>query len=155
LILQLELKIPPPVIAATVAAGMVAVALWVGPVLNLPMALRMGGALALAAMGACFDLAGIWAFRKAKTTVNPMAPQRSAKLVANGVYRMTRNPMYLGLVLILLGLALYLASPWALLGPLAFAAYITRFQIFPEERALTAHFGAAYTAYCAQVRRWL
>ena len=145
--MQLELKIPPPVIAATVAAGMVAVALWVGPVLNLPMALRMGGALALAAMGACFDLAGIWAFRKAKTTVNPMAPQRSAKLVANGVYRMTRNPMYLGLVLILLGLAL--------LGPLAFAAYITRFQILPEERALTAHFGAAYTAYCAQVRRWL
>jgi len=54
LILQLELKIPPPVIAATVAAGMVAVALWVGPGLNLPMALRMGGALALAAMGACF-----------------------------------------------------------------------------------------------------
>ena len=67
--MQLELKIPPPVVAATIAAGMVSVALWVGPVLNLPMALRLGGALALAAMGGCFDLAGIWVFRKAKTTV--------------------------------------------------------------------------------------
>ena len=153
--MQLELKIPPPVKGETVAESMVAVALCVGPVLDLPMALRMGGALALAAMGACFDLAGIWVFRKAKTTVNPMAPQRSAKLVASGVYRITRNPMYLGLVLILLGLALYLASPWALLGPLAFAAYITRFQILPEERVLSARFGAAYTAYCTQVRRWL
>ena len=65
------------------------------------------------------------------------------------------NPMYLGLALILLGLAVYLASPWALLGPLVFAAYITRFQIVPEERALQTRFGAAYTAYRARVRRWL
>ncbi|MBW7833142.1 MAG: isoprenylcysteine carboxylmethyltransferase family protein [Simplicispira suum] len=152
---QLELKIPPPLVAATVAAGMVSVALWVGPVLNLPVAFRLAGALALAVLGACLDVAGIWVFRQAKTTVNPMAPERSAKLVVRGVYRITRNPMYLGLVLILLGLALYLAAPWALLGPLAFAAYITRFQIVPEERAMAARFGADYAAYCAAVRRWL
>lgn len=84
-----------------------------------------------------------------------MAPHTSTHVVTTGIYRITRNPMYLGLVLILLGLALYRASPWTMLGPLAFAAYITRFQILPEERALTARFGAAYTAYCTQVRRWL
>ena len=106
-------------------------------------------------MGACFDVAGLLAFKKAQTTVNPLAPNRSTAVVSTGVYRITRNPMYLGMALILLGLALYLASPWALLGPLVFAAFITRFQIQPEERALTARFGAAYTAYCTQVRRWL
>lgn len=151
----LELKIPPPLVAAVAAAGMVSVSLWLGPVLALPSGLRIGGALALAALGAGFDVSGLWMFRKARTTFSPLRPDRSAAVVQTGVYRITRNPMYLGMVLILLGLALYLASPWAFLGPLAFAAYITRFQIVPEERALTERFGEAYAAYCARVRRWL
>ena len=151
----LELKIPPPLVAAVAAAGMVSASLWLGPVLALPAGVRIGGALALVALGAGFDVSGLWMFRKARTTFSPLRPDRSAAVVQTGVYRITRNPMYLGMVLILLGLALYLASPWALLGPLAFAAYITRFQIVPEERALTARFGEAYTAYCARVRRWL
>lgn len=152
----LELKIPPPLVAAAVAGCMYAVAVLLpAPVLALPPGVRVGMALALAAVGAGFDVAGLWAFRKARTTVNPLTPHRSVAVVSTGVYRLTRNPMYLGLALILLGLAVYLASPWALLGPLVFAAYITRFQIVPEERALQARFGAAYTAYRARVRRWL
>jgi protein-S-isoprenylcysteine O-methyltransferase Ste14 len=150
---SLELKIPPPLVAAVVAGAMVAAALWLPPVLEVPYGVRLGGALVLA--GACFDLAGLRAFRKAHTTINPLWPDRAAAVVTTGVYRVTRNPMYLGLVLILLGLALYLASPWAVLGPPVFVAYITRYQIQPEERVLAAHFGAPYTAYCAQVRRWL
>ena len=136
---------------------MTAASVWLAPVLVLPLppSVRVGAALVLVGVGACFDVAGLLAFRKAKTTVNPLAPNRSTAVVSTGVYRITRNPMYLGMALILLGLALYLASPWALLGPLVFAAFITRFQIQPEERALTARFGAAYTAYCTQVRRWL
>ncbi|MBP8091759.1 MAG: isoprenylcysteine carboxylmethyltransferase family protein [Giesbergeria sp.] len=152
----LELKIPPPLVAAAVAGCMYAAAVLLpAPVLALPPGVRVGMALALAAVGAGFDVAGLWAFRKARTTVNPLTPHRSVAVVSTGVYRFTRNPMYLGLALILLGLAVYLASPWALLGPLVFAAYITRFQIVPEERALQARFGAAYTAYRARVRRWL
>ncbi len=152
----LELKIPPPLVAAAVAGCMyAATALLPAPVLALPPGVRVGMALALAAVGAGFDVAGLLAFRKARTTVNPLTPHRSVAVVSTGVYRFTRNPMYLGLALILLGLAVYLASPWALPGPLVFAAYITRFQIVPEERALQALFGAAYTAYRAQVRRWL
>ena len=133
---------------------MTAASVWLPPVLVLPLSpsVRVGAALVLVGVGACFDVAGLLAFRKAKTTVNPLAPNRSTAVVSTGVYRITRNPMYLGMALILLGLALYLASPWALLGPLVFAAFITRFQIQPEERALTARFGAAYTAYCTQVR---
>ena len=152
----LELKIPPPLVAAAVAGCMYAAAVLLpAPVLALPPGVCVGMALALAAVGAGFDVAGLWAFRKARTTVNPLTPHRSVAVVSTGVYRLTRNPMYLGLALILLGLAVYLASPWALLGPLVFAAYITRFQIVPEERALQARFGAAYTAYRARVRRWL
>ena len=152
----LELKIPPPLVAAAVAGCMYAAAVLLpAPVLALPPGVRVGMALALAAVGAGFDVAGLWAFRKARTTVNPLTPHRSVAVVSTGVYRFTRNPMYLGLALILLGLAVYLASPWALLGPLVFAAYITRFQIVPDERALQARFGAAYTAYRARVRRWL
>ena len=152
----LELKIPPPLVAAAVAGCMYAAAVLLpAPVLALPPGVRVGMALALAAVGAGFDVAGLLAFRKARTTVNPLTPHRSVAVVSTGVYRFTRNPMYLGLALILLGLAVYLASPWALLGPLVFAAYITRFQIVPEERALQARFGAAYTAYRARVRRWL
>lgn len=115
----------------------------------------LGGAPALAGAGACFDWRAGRAFRKAHTTINPLRPDRAAAVVTMGVYRVTRNPMYLGLVLILLGLALYLASPWAVLGPPVFVAYITRYQIQPEERVLAARFGTPYTDYCAQVRRWL
>ncbi|MDD2713543.1 MAG: isoprenylcysteine carboxylmethyltransferase family protein [Simplicispira sp.] len=151
----LELKIPPPLVAAVVAGTMVAAAKLLPPVLALPPGVRVGTALVLAGVGAGFDVAGLLAFRKAKTTVNPLAPQRSTSVVTHGVYGLTRNPMYLGLALILLGLAVYLASPWALLGPVIFVTYITRFQIQPEERVLAARFGDSYTAYCAQVRRWL
>lgn len=134
---------------------MVGAALWLPPVLALPEGLRIALSLALVGIGLGFDILGLLAFRKAKTTINPLQPERSTQIVSTGVYRVTRNPMYLGMALMLLGLAVYLASPWALLGPLAFAAYLTRFQIRPEEQALTARFGAAYTTYCAQVRRWL
>ena len=106
---SLELKIPPPLVAAVVAGAMVAAALWLPPVLEVPYGVRLGGALVLAGAGACFDLAGLRAFRKAHTTINPLRPDRAAAVVTTGVYRVTRNPMYLGLVLILLGLALYLA----------------------------------------------
>ena len=152
---SLELKIPPPLVAVVIAGAMYAAAALLAPVWALPPNVRVFAALALAGLGAAFDLAGMLAFRKAKTTINPLTPQRSSAVVTHGVYRLTRNPMYVGLVLILLGLAVYLASPWALLGPLAFGAFITRFQIQPEERALTARFGTAYTDYCARVRRWL
>jgi protein-S-isoprenylcysteine O-methyltransferase Ste14 len=75
--------------------------------------------------------------------------------VARGIYNYTRNPMYLGMLLVLLALALYRASPWALAGPLLFIVWMNRFQIVPEERALAAKFGASFEAYRQRVRRWL
>ena len=151
---QLELKIPPPLVAVMTAGAMYGVASLL-PVLALSPSVRAVAALALAVVGASFDVAGLMAFRRAKTTVNPMAPHQSSSVVSTGVYRFTRNPMYLGLVFLLLAWAVYLSSAWALLGVPVFMAYITRFQIKPEENVLAARFGKSYADYRARVRRWL
>jgi protein-S-isoprenylcysteine O-methyltransferase Ste14 len=151
---QLELRIPPPIVAL-----LVALAMWgVSRQTVAPIAVenvRVPLAVALALTGVAFDLAGLLAFRRARTTINPMRPQAASSLVESGVYRLTRNPMYVGLFLVLCGWAAFVASWWSLVGPFAFAGYIRRFQIAPEERALAARFGEPYLRYRARVRRWL
>lgn len=109
----------------------------------------------VALLGIAFDFLGIIAFYRAKTTVNPLNPSNTSAIVQSGVYRYTRNPMYLGMLLVLLGFAVYLAHPAAFLLPPVFVAYLTRFQIIPEERLLTAKFDAAYLRYASRVRRWI
>jgi protein-S-isoprenylcysteine O-methyltransferase Ste14 len=95
------------------------------------------------------------AFRRAGTTPDPVHVDRASTLVTTGVYAWTRNPMYVGLTLLLCAWACVLAAPWTAAGPPLFAAYITRFQILPEERALSERFGEAYAAYLRRVRRWI
>ena len=150
----LELKIPPPAIALLVAVAMWALSR-VTPSLQVPVGVRQFLALAVALMGIGFSAAGVISFRRAKTTLNPTRPQLTSALVRSGIYTITRNPMYVGLLLILIALAIFLSSPSALLGPVAYFLYVGRFQIAPEERALTALFGAEYTDYLSKVRRWL
>lgn len=154
---NLDLKIPPPIVAVLAASAMWGLSQLGGTqdLADLRPTLRMASALLIGVLGAGFDVAGVMAFRLAKTTINPMKPEASVALVSSGVYRVTRNPMYVGMVLILVAWAVYLASGWALLGPLAFAVYITRFQIKPEESVLAARFGSEFTRYQARVRRWL
>ena len=151
----LELKIPPPIVAVLVAAAMWGVALVSRPPIDVSTLVRAVLASALALAGGVISLSGIVAFRRAKTTVNPTKPQNTSSLVTTGVYSFTRNPMYVGLLFVVLGWAAFLFSPWALVGPLAFVLYIGRFQIEPEERALTALFGATFSTYAARVHRWL
>ena len=150
----LELKVPPPAIAV-----LLGVAMWFasrfGPSLELPLLFRSITFAVIALAGGATGLAGNLALRRARTTPNPFKPQDASSLVTTGIYRLTRNPMYLGLLLVLLGLASFLCSAFALLGPVAFVVYITRFQIVPEERVLLAKFGVAYSEYLARVRRWL
>lgn len=150
----LELKVPPPLLALSIALAMWGISALTEP---LPLAAvhRAAAAGLVAAIGASFSIMGMLAFRRARTTVNPLHPDRASALVHSGVYRITRNPMYVGLAFILSALAIWLLNAWTLLGPLAFILYITRFQILPEERALSAKFGAEYAAYRARVRRWL
>lgn len=147
----LELKIPPP-IAALLTAWAMATSTGAPAA---PWALRAAlfGTLAFTAL--VIAIAGEWAFHRAKTTINPLKPQNASTLVTNGIYRFTRNPMYLGLTLALLGWAFFLAHTLPFLVPVAFALYIQRFQIQPEERALSKKFGTAFTQYCARTRRWV
>lgn len=150
----LESKIPPPLVAVCVAAAMWAAA-GLGPIWPLPHTVRMGLVALLVAAGAACDLAGIWAFRVQRTTINPLRPERSTALVTSGIYRFTRNPMYVGMACFLTAWALYLNAVLALAGVGLFVAYITRFQIRPEERILQSLFGEPFVAYTARVRRWL
>ena len=149
----LELKVPPPVVALLVALAMWGISR-LAPFGGEPSG-RIAAAFALAALGATFSVSGALAFQRAKTTKNPMKPQAASSLVTAGVYKITRNPMYLGLALLLLGWAAFLWSAWALLGPVIFVGYISRFQIAPEERVLASLFGSEYSTYKANVRRWL
>jgi protein-S-isoprenylcysteine O-methyltransferase Ste14 len=150
----LELRIPPPVVGLIVAGGMWAAA-HLPPILHVPILVRLSVAAILGAIGIAVALGGVMSFRRARTTVNPLKPETSAALVSTGVYSFTRNPMYLGMVLVLCAWAVYLASIWSLLGPVFFALYITRFQIVPEERVLDRLFGAPFAVYKKRVRRWL
>ena len=109
----------------------------------------------VSALAVLIALAGVASFRQASTTVNPLNPENSSALVVSGIYRITRNPMYLGFLLLLAAWALMLANLAVLLLLPVFVWYMNRFQIVPEERALTSLFGNDYTTYCARVRRWI
>ena len=150
----LELKVPPPIVALVMAIAMWFLSRLPASSETLPV-VRLLLAVGLAAVGAVIGLSGVLAFRRAKTTVNPLKPESSSSLVIAGVYKLTRNPMYVGMLFLLLALAAFLWSVWSLLGPLGFAAYMGRFQIAPEERVLAGLFGTEYAEYKARVRRWL
>ena len=150
----LELKIPPVIVVAI--SGWL---MWVFALLLPGFGRVLPGRLAVAgllvAAGVAVALAGVVAFRRSRTTVNPLRPETASSLVSSGIYRYTRNPMYLGMALVLLGWGVWLSNPASLIGLFAFVAYMNRFQIGPEERALAALFGEAFADYQARVRRWI
>jgi len=151
---SLETRIPPPIVAALVCAAMWWLSL-ASPALPVPAGVRFVLALAIASVGGMVAMGAGIRFRRAKTTIDPLKPQAASTLVTVGIYGYTRNPMYLGLLLLIVAWAVHLSSPFALAGPVAFVSYIGRFQVVPEERALSALFGDEYAAYQSQVRRWL
>ena len=114
-----------------------------------------GDPIIVAGLGIVTAAAGVLAFRRARTTVDPLHLDKSTAIVSTGIYRITRNPMYLGMLLAVVGWALFLANPVTLAGPVLFVLYMNRFQIRPEERALAERFGQPYRAYFSGVRRWL
>ncbi len=156
---NLDHKIPPPVVALLLAAVMWGVSWWTfsGATPDpLPQeGWRQAAVAVMGVVGLVLDLSGLWVFRRARTTFNPMSPAKATALVTGGVYRYTRNPMYVGQALLLSAWALHLALWWPWLGPVCFVLWIDRFQIAPEERVMRAKFGAEYEAYAARVRRWL
>jgi protein-S-isoprenylcysteine O-methyltransferase Ste14 len=150
----LETRLPPP-------ALLVLLALWVWmtrdalPAFAFNPRFAHGAAALLMLAGLVLNVTPKRGFRRVGTTVNPMRPQASSQLVTGGLHRYTRNPMYLGHVVLLVGWGMWWQA-WTMLPAVVLQVlWLTRLQIQPEERALGARFGAAYTAYCASVRRWL
>lgn len=161
----LELRVPPPAVTALAAAAMAALA-WARPA---PMPLRVPvllpgpflfqvnvvAGIVVALAGVLVTTLSATAILRRKTTLSPFSPEKSSAIVTTGPYRLSRNPIYLGLLMVLAGWSLYLASWASLLVLPAFVAYMNRFQILPEERVLAARFGAAFDAYLTSVGRWI
>jgi protein-S-isoprenylcysteine O-methyltransferase Ste14 len=150
----LEHRIPPPVVFLIVALAMWASAHF-SNVFVIAWGLRWFLIGMFLAIGFALAPPAIMAFRRIKTTVDPIHIDRASSLVVSGPFRFTRNPMYLGMASVLFAWATYLSAPVVVLGPIAFVLFITRFQIIPEERAMAVKFGAEYEAYRQSVRRWI
>lgn len=151
---SLELKVPPVAVVILFAMLMAGGAKLL-PGLSFGFPARLGIAIALTLVGIAISLAGILAFRQHQTTVNPLNPKAATTIVTTGIYRCTRNPMYVGFVLILAGWAAFLANLGAVLVVPVCVVYLTQFQIKPEERTLLEKFGEPFNRYMAKVRRWV
>ncbi len=149
----LELKLPPPLVTV-----LVALLIYGGQRItpsSLSVSVAPGWALLPLGVSLLLAVMAVAHFFRAGTTVHPHCPEKSSCLVAHGVYRFSRNPMYLSLLLILIAWSMYLGWLLAPLGWALFLFWITRFQILPEERMLKRLFGQEYSSYCQRVRRWL
>lgn len=110
--------------------------------------------IALLGMAILIGLIALFQFFWSKTTVDPRTPSKVSMLITGGIYKFSRNPMYLALLLLLLAWGIWLGNAFNTLLAAGFVGYMNKFQIIPEEQALIAIFGKEYQRYCTQVRRW-
>jgi protein-S-isoprenylcysteine O-methyltransferase Ste14 len=147
-----NIKIPPPLLAVIYLA-LVYVLAWLLPLpLAIPPMLQMVGFL-LAILGFLLGLAALLTFRRAGTTVNPHG--QAARLVTTGIYSFTRNPIYLGFLLIVIGIPLDSGTYWGILLAPVLVILFNRLVIQPEEEYLTRKFGEQFISYKEKVRRWI
>lgn len=146
-------KIPPPLIALACVLGM-----WFlddrFPLASTNTQWPLFFGAGLIVVGILIDISAIMQFRKFRTTVNPLKPERATALATGGIYRFTRNPMYAGMLIILAGVMFLLRSVSPVVAIPLFVWLINVLQIAPEERTLLAKFGDEYRAYAARVPRW-
>lgn len=145
-------KIPPPVILLLLIGCVFLLKTYL-PLFFLPLPKLMG--IGLIAMGGVLDVVSFYYFVRAKTTVNPLKPDGTSALVVVGFYRWSRNPMYLGMLFVLIGVTIYWQALSAIVTWPLFVLIINDFQILPEEQVLRHKFGEDYSLYSARVRRWL
>jgi protein-S-isoprenylcysteine O-methyltransferase Ste14 len=150
----LEFKVPPVALTLLFALIMWLTSTYEAP-LPFPLPWRRAIAFSVCCAGLVIGLGGVVAFRRAKTTVNPITPEATRTMVTSGLYRFSRNPMYLGLLLVLIGWAIFLSNLLAFALLPLFVLYMNRFQIIPEERVLSGKFAHQFMAYKKTVRRWI
>ncbi len=145
----------PPIFIVLVFTGLMWAVHTLAPFLNYHFKGQSSLTIAIGAIGAIIVLIALGVFARNKTTVNPMEPLEASTLVTGGIYRFTRNPMYLGMAMLLAALGLYLGNPINFVTLGLFVWYMSALQIKSEEDALRQLFGAAFEAYCKEVRRWI
>ncbi|MEX0684761.1 MAG: isoprenylcysteine carboxylmethyltransferase family protein [Balneolales bacterium] len=150
----MALKVP-PVVLYFLAAMLIWVISELAPGLHPEWAASNAIALTLVIIGIIIGALGGGALRFSGTTVNPHAPDRASTLVVFGIYRYSRNPMYLGLVLLLIAWGIFLSSVFTIPVVIGFIMYMNRYQIEPEEKSLEDRFNQDYKDYKQRVRRWL
>lgn len=145
----MELKLPPPLLFI-----LSAILIYFLPQAEVYFIPKAFGYLFLL-LSAIVGLMSVYAFFKEKTAFTLRDPTQTNKLVVQGIYRVSRNPMYLSLVLALIAWGIWLNSYFAILVIAGFMWYVDRFQIIPEERVLVQKFGKDFTDYQTKVRKWL
>ncbi|USD48884.1 isoprenylcysteine carboxylmethyltransferase family protein [Vibrio sp. SCSIO 43153] len=151
---KLELKVPPVALFLL----MVLLMYWLKgtlPEMKITVPFVEFVSAGLIALAVAVGIAGVYEFRKAKTTVNPVKPETASMVVDTGIFAYTRNPMYVALLLVIIAVGLWWQHLSVILCSVLFVVYMNRFQIKPEERALERLFGEDYLDYKNQVRRWI
>lgn len=149
--MSLELKIP-PVVLVVITALMMAIQ---AQLTIFPFKSSWLIASSVIAFGFVMIAMAVWQFKKEQTTVNPLNPNQSSQIVNTGIFAVSRNPMYVGMTIILIGIAMGLGEWMCFIWIIGFVLYMTKFQIKPEERILADKFGNEFIQYCQRVRRWL
>ena len=106
-------------------------------------------------LGPFILISAVRSFKAEQTTINPININNASSLVISGVFKYSRNPMYLGMVLILLALSFRFNLVGGILFTSIFIMYITKFQIIPEEAAMKSIFGEDFNKYKNKTRRWI
>ena len=146
-----DVKIPPPVLAL-IHIALAFLLTWLVPLpLIVPLILQTAGFL-LVVLGFLLGLAALIAFQRARTNNTNRSESR---LVTSGIYRFTRNPVYLGFLFMLVGILLNADSYWGIVLAPILVILFNRLVIGPEEAIVLQKFGKEYSSYCARVRRWL
>ena len=149
---MLKNKIPPPIVTLVFAALIYFSSEWSPSIVFLGQNLI---SLFLMMLGFLVLLIAISAFIKLKTTINPLKPEAATSLITTGIFKLSRNPMYLGMLLLIISLWIKTGAVLGFILVAGFIAYLNYFQIFPEEQAMKGLFSDKYKTYCQQVRRWL
>ena len=148
----LNTKIPPPIVAILFA---VLIFYFSDSFAYVDLPFKIYISLFFVLLGFFITFSSARNFKKKETTVNPIKPEEASQLVTDGFFKITRNPMYLGMLLFLLGLSIYNGLIVGLVFLPLFVGYITFFQIIPEESAMIEIFGEDYKTYMKKVRRWI
>ena len=149
---MLKNKIPPPIFTLIFAALIYFSSEWSPSIVFRGQNLI---SLFLMMLGFLVLLIAISAFIKLKTTINPLKPEAATSLITTGIFKLSRNPMYLGMLLLIISLWIKTGAVLGFILVAGFIAYLNYFQIFPEEQAMKGLFSDKYKTYCQQVRRWL